>query len=117
MRICHVIDNMFLDRGGPVAVVAGLAGAQAARGGDVNLLCRSRLRHGELLGEEHALDPRIIVVETEPSGSASRKCVSAALEALAPNMLHVHGCEKSSIAKRHRGSASIGFLGSSRPTE
>jgi glycosyltransferase involved in cell wall biosynthesis len=91
MKICHVIDNMFLDRGGPVAVVAGLAGAQAARGDDVSVLCRSRLRHGELLGEEHALDPRIIVVEMEPLGSASRKSVSAALEALAPDMLHVHG--------------------------
>ena len=91
MRICHVIDNMFLDRGGPVAVVAGLADAQAACGHQVSVLCRSRLRPGEALGEGHALDPRIIVTETEPTGGAPRKSASAMLDALAPDMLHVHG--------------------------
>lgn len=91
MRICHVIDNMFLDRGGPVAVVAGLADAQAAFGHRVAVLCRSRLREGEALGEGHALDPRVAIVETEPTGSESRRSVASFLDALSPDLIHVHG--------------------------
>ena len=88
MRICHLIDNMYLDRGGPVAVVAGLSAAQVAAGADVSIVCQARLRLGEQMGEEHALAPGVHVLLT---GDASWAHISGALSTIAPDVIHVHG--------------------------
>ena len=88
MRICHLIDNMYLDRGGPVAVVAGLAAAQVAAGADVSIVCQAQLRFGEQMGEEHSLDAGVRLLVT---GDASPANINAALSTISPDVIHVHG--------------------------
>ena len=103
MRICHVIDNMYLDRGGPVAVVAGLTSAQITAGEDVSIICRARLRLGEQLGAGHALDPSVRLVLT---GDPTPSHIDAARSTISPDVIHVHGvwdaCHRHSTAWARR---------------
>ena len=82
MRVCHVIDNMFRDRGGPVSVVAGLATAQRVAGDKPSVLARIASRTGDR-GEFPGLE---IVEVPEGSGVA----VARALDVLRPEVLHLH---------------------------
>lgn len=88
MHVCHTIDNMYPDRGGPVAVVAGLAGAQVAAGDEVTIVCRRQLRSSEARSAAHALPPGVRLVETVASGAPG---VSAALNEVRPDVIHIHG--------------------------
>jgi glycosyltransferase involved in cell wall biosynthesis len=88
VHIVHTIDNMYLDRGGPVAVVIGLTAAQAAAGDRVTVVCRAQLRSGEAKSLAHALAPGVELVEVGCSGVSG---VREALDRLCPELLHVHG--------------------------
>jgi len=88
VRICHVIDNMFLDQGGPVAVVRGLARAQAAAGEQVGVLCRAQRRSGEAACPEHALGGAVLL-ETGSSADAAAR-LRLELDRFRPDMLHLH---------------------------
>ena len=83
MRICHVIDNMFPDRGGPVSVVAGLAIAQKSANDVVHVVCRRAIREGT-----HWTSPLISIVET---GGDTQRSLDRALDAIKPDVLHLHG--------------------------
>lgn len=88
MHVCHTIDNMHPDRGGPVAVVAGLAGAQVAAGDEVTVVCRRQLRPGEARSVAHALPRGVRLVET---GALGADGVSASLDEVRPDVIHIHG--------------------------
>lgn len=83
MRICHVIDNMFPDRGGPVSVVAGLAIAQESANDVVHVVCRRAIREST-----HRTSPLISIVET---GGDTQRALDRALDAIKPDVLHLHG--------------------------
>ncbi len=88
MRIAHVIDNMYLDRGGPVAVVAGLASAQAASGEEVGIVCRRQVRPAEVHTAVHRFSAGVTMLETGGSGSGG---VSTCLGRFRPDVIHMHG--------------------------
>ena len=79
---------MYLDRGGPVAVVMGLAAAQAAVGDRVTVVCRGQLRPGEVKSRAHELGPGVELLEVGPSGGRES---ASALDRLRPEYLHIHG--------------------------
>jgi glycosyltransferase involved in cell wall biosynthesis len=83
MRVCHVIDNMFPDRGGPVSVVAGLAMAQQRANDVVDVVCRRASRDGS-----HRASPHISIIET---GEDTQRALDRALDAVNPDVLHLHG--------------------------
>jgi glycosyltransferase involved in cell wall biosynthesis len=88
VHIVHVIDNMYLDRGGPVAVVEGLSRAQVEMGDRVSVLCRGRLRLGERRSRSHELPVGVSLIET---GGSSHPDASAVVASIAPDVLHLHG--------------------------
>jgi len=90
MRICHVIDNLSLDRGGPVAVVAGLAMAQQRRGDCVSVVCRSIARSGDRSGRIAQVDPGALLVQLQRVGGG-RTPIADALDVLRPDVVHAHG--------------------------
>jgi glycosyltransferase involved in cell wall biosynthesis len=96
VRVLHVIDNMYLDRGGPVAVVSGLGGSQAGAGDQVAVVCRARVRSSELRSAAHALPDGIDLQETGESGIVDADSV---LDRLRPDILHVHGVWESYLRK------------------
>ena len=88
MHIVHVIDNMHLDRGGPVAVVMGLSGAQVSAGDRVTIVCRAQRRPGEPHSPAHRLTAGVQLIETDRASSQSAKSV---VSQLAPDVIHLHG--------------------------
>ena len=87
MNICHVIDNLFLDRGGPVAVVSGLGREQAGRGHRVTVLCRSISRSAEERKTlRHIIGDRVEFVSLDSTPGGLRAC----LHGLRPDILHLH---------------------------
>jgi glycosyltransferase involved in cell wall biosynthesis len=108
VHICHVIDNMFLDQGGPVAVVHGLARAQVAAGDRVSVVCRRQLRPAEPVQPEHDLGGADLrEIDTLRDGSAKARLWQT-LSQLSPDVLHLHAVwepiqrHAATWAKRHR---------------
>ena len=90
MHICHVIDNMFLDQGGPVAVVHGLSRAQVGAGDRVTVVCRRQLRPEESRRTEHDLGGAALrEIDGLPDGSAKSR-LWRVLSELKPDVLHLH---------------------------
>lgn len=106
MHVVHVIDNMHLDRGGPVAVVSGLGGAQAGVGDRVTVVCRARLRATEVPSAEHSLPDGVALVET---GDASPAEAAALLDRLRPDVVHIHGVWEGYLRWFARGSCARGI--------
>ena len=102
VRICHVIDNMHLDRGGPVAVVSALARTQTAQGHQVAVACRAVSRSPEesrLLRELIGEGP--LLAEPDRDGTG----LSRFLDDFRPDALHLHAVWES-ILRRAAGWAS-----------
>ena len=81
---------MFLDQGGPVAVVHGLSRAQAAAGDRVTVVCRQQLRPEESRRAEHDLGQAALrEIDVETGGSAKSR-LWRVLSELKPDVLHLH---------------------------
>jgi glycosyltransferase involved in cell wall biosynthesis len=94
VRICHVIDNLFLDRGGPVAVVSVLARMQAEQGHDVAVICRAVSRNSE----EHQM-LRQLIGDKAMLATPDHGGLDGLLNDFQPEVLHLHAVWESILRR------------------